>query len=63
MIDHVGGVEEGAYEIYNCVEKIIKQVKYIMHFSFLCLYWFMILNYVITMVYLHVNQSISLFYH
>ncbi|XP_039427658.1 nephrocystin-3 isoform X2 [Corvus cornix cornix] len=25
MIDHVGGVEEGAYEIYNCVEKIIKQ--------------------------------------
>ncbi|PKU35281.1 hypothetical protein llap_14413 [Limosa lapponica baueri] len=25
MIDHIGGVEEGAYEIYNCVEKIIKQ--------------------------------------
>ncbi|XP_031962436.1 nephrocystin-3 isoform X2 [Corvus moneduloides] len=25
MIDHVGGVEEGVYEIYNCVEKIIKQ--------------------------------------
>ncbi|RMC05288.1 hypothetical protein DUI87_18475 [Hirundo rustica rustica] len=25
MIDHVGGVEEGAYEIYYCVEKIIKQ--------------------------------------
>ncbi|KFQ65597.1 Nephrocystin-3, partial [Pelecanus crispus] len=25
MIDHFGGVEEGAYEIYNCVEKIIKQ--------------------------------------
>ncbi|XP_064025922.1 nephrocystin-3 isoform X2 [Pogoniulus pusillus] len=25
MIDHVGGVEEGAYEIYSCVEKIIKQ--------------------------------------
>ncbi|KAF2983881.1 hypothetical protein EK904_005240 [Melospiza melodia maxima] len=25
MIDHVGGMEEGAYEIYNCVEKIIKQ--------------------------------------
>ncbi|NXF86773.1 NPHP3 protein, partial [Eubucco bourcierii] len=25
MIDHVGDVEEGAYEIYNCVEKIIKQ--------------------------------------
>lgn len=38
MIDHVGGVEEGAYEIYNCVEKIIKQVKYMMHFSFVCLY-------------------------
>lgn len=44
MIDHVGGVEEGAYEIYNCVEKIIKQVKYVMHFSFVCLRWFMILN-------------------
>ncbi|KAM6281924.1 nephrocystin-3 isoform 2-T2 [Porphyrio hochstetteri] len=25
MIDHTGGVEEGAYEIYKCVEKIIKQ--------------------------------------
>ncbi|OWK55370.1 Nephrocystin-3 [Lonchura striata] len=25
MIDHIGGMEEGAYEIYNCVEKIIKQ--------------------------------------
>uniref|UniRef100_A0A8C4J4M6 Nephrocystin 3 n=1 Tax=Dromaius novaehollandiae TaxID=8790 RepID=A0A8C4J4M6_DRONO len=25
MIDHAGSVEEGAYEIYNCVEKIIKQ--------------------------------------
>lgn len=37
MIDHVGGVEEGAYEIYSYVEKIIKQVKYVMHFSFLCL--------------------------
>lgn len=44
MIDHVGGKEEGAYEIYNCVEKIIKQVKYMMHFSFLCLCWFMSLN-------------------
>lgn len=34
LIDHVGGVEEGAYEVYNCVEKIVKQVKYMMHFSF-----------------------------
>ncbi|KAJ7404238.1 Nephrocystin-3 [Pitangus sulphuratus] len=25
IIDHVGGVEEGAYEIFSCVEKIIKQ--------------------------------------
>ncbi|TFK11873.1 Nephrocystin-3 [Platysternon megacephalum] len=25
LIDHMGGVEEGAYETYNCVEKIIKQ--------------------------------------
>uniref|UniRef100_A0A8B9NNK7 Nephrocystin-3 n=1 Tax=Accipiter nisus TaxID=211598 RepID=A0A8B9NNK7_9AVES len=25
VIDHIGGVEEGAYEIYTCVEKIIKQ--------------------------------------
>ncbi|NWU92994.1 NPHP3 protein, partial [Upupa epops] len=25
MIDHPGGEKEGAYEIYNCVEKIIKQ--------------------------------------
>ncbi|XP_052651020.1 nephrocystin-3 isoform X2 [Harpia harpyja] len=25
VIDHIGGVEEGAYEIYACVEKIIKQ--------------------------------------
>ncbi|NXD08707.1 NPHP3 protein, partial [Nothocercus nigrocapillus] len=25
MVDHMGSVEEGAYEIYNCVEKIIKQ--------------------------------------
>ncbi|XP_068791712.1 nephrocystin-3 [Struthio camelus] len=25
MIDHMGSVEEGAYEIYNCVEKIIRQ--------------------------------------
>uniref|UniRef100_A0A8C6YTQ4 Nephrocystin-3 n=1 Tax=Nothoprocta perdicaria TaxID=30464 RepID=A0A8C6YTQ4_NOTPE len=25
MIDHMGSVEEGAYEIYNCVEKIVKQ--------------------------------------
>lgn len=25
MIVHIGGVEEGAYEIYSCVEKIIKQ--------------------------------------
>ncbi|XP_027752886.1 nephrocystin-3 [Empidonax traillii] len=34
IIDHVGGVEEGAYEIYSCVEKIIKQVEYMMHFYF-----------------------------
>ncbi|NWH20927.1 NPHP3 protein, partial [Grus americana] len=25
MIDHIGSVEEGTYEIYKCVEKIIKQ--------------------------------------
>ncbi|NWJ06604.1 NPHP3 protein, partial [Crypturellus undulatus] len=25
MVDHMGSVEEGAYEVYNCVEKIIKQ--------------------------------------
>lgn len=36
MIVHIGGVEEGAYEIYSCVEKIIKQVEYMMHFSFFC---------------------------
>lgn len=36
MIDHVGGVEEGTHKIYTCVEKIIKQVGYLMHFSFFC---------------------------
>ncbi|XP_010005892.1 PREDICTED: nephrocystin-3 [Chaetura pelagica] len=25
MIDHIGDVEKGAYKIYNCMEKIIKQ--------------------------------------
>lgn len=34
MIDHTGGVEEGTYEIYSCMEKIIKQVEYMLHFSF-----------------------------
>lgn len=34
MIDHVGDVEEGTYEIYTCVEKIIKQVGYLMLCSF-----------------------------
>lgn len=57
VIDHIGGVEEGAYEIYTCVEKIIKQVEYTMHFSFFCSYTLNDVS-VITICYLDVIQRI-----